>query len=212
VDKFGVPRARCYCGNPLTPPQEFSKPRYVGTAWPAFSQTNITTVQPTTYAINEFTIVNPITNAVIHRPAGTAGERDRGDLRDAVIAGSYTLNRTLIRCSGFENSCMELPRPMNIRIDCDGDQCSASWIGGGWSRSHPLTREGDTYRTSAEDDSASECNGSNRPTIITFEVAVTSAETINGAWRAKSLQGRYQVSASVVAGCNAGEVESALSS
>jgi hypothetical protein len=212
ADKFGVPRARCYCGNPLTPPQTFSKPRYVGTAWPAFSQTNITTVQPATYAINEFIIVDPITNAIIYRPAGTAGERDRGELRDAAIAGSYTLNRTMIKCSGFEKSCMELPRPMNIRIDCDGNQCAASWIGGGWSTSHPLTREGDTYRTSGEDDTASECNGSPRPTMITFEVTVTSAEIINGVWRAKSLQGRYLVSASAAPGCNAGEVESALSS
>ncbi len=211
VDKFGVPRTRCYCGNPLTPPQTFSRPRYVGPAWPAFSKTNMTIIQPTTYVINEFIILNPITNLVIYRPAGTRGEKDRGDLRDAAIAGSYTLNRTLIRCNGFEQSCMKLPGPMNIRIDCDGNQCSASWLGGGWSRPHPLTREGNTYRTSGEDDSATDCNGSDRPTMITFEVTVTSAETINGAWRAKSLQGRYLVSASAVSGCNAGEVESALS-
>jgi hypothetical protein len=211
VDKFGVPRTRCYCGNPLTPPQTFSRPRYVGAVWPGFSQANITIVQPVTYAINEFTIVNPITNAVIYRPVGTAGERDRGDLRDATIAGNYTLTRTVIQCSGFEKGCTIIPGPMNIRIDCGGDQCSASWSGGGWSRAHPLTREGNTYRTSGEDDSASNCNGSSRPTTISFEVTITSAETINGVWRAKSLQGRYAVSAPAVPGCSGGEAESALS-
>lgn len=59
VGKFGVPRARCYCENPLTPPQTFSRPRYVGAVWSGFSQTNITIVQPATCAINEFIIVNP---------------------------------------------------------------------------------------------------------------------------------------------------------
>jgi hypothetical protein len=211
VDRFGLPRSRCYCGNPLTPPQLFSKPRYVSPAWPAFSQTDITIIQPVTSVINEFIIVNPVTNVIIHRPAGTRGEKDRGDLRDASIAGNYTLTRTLIRCDGFETGCMKIPGPMNIRIDCSGSQCSASWIGGGWSRAHPLTREGNTYRTSDDDNSASDCNGSDRPTTIVFEVTVTSADTINGAWRAKSMQGRYAVSAPAVTGCNAGEVESALS-
>lgn len=151
------------------------RPRYVGRVWPEFSQTNITNIQPVTYVINEFVIVDPVTNAIIYRPAGTQGERDRGDLRDAAITGNYTLSRTLIRCNGFEKGCMLISGPMNIRIDCNGSQCSASWLGGGWSRAHPLTRDGNTYRTSGADNSASDCNGSKRPTTITFEVTVTSA-------------------------------------
>ena len=34
VDSHGVPRARCYCGNPLTPPEAVSgSPHYVGVQW-----------------------------------------------------------------------------------------------------------------------------------------------------------------------------------
>lgn len=211
VDKFGVPRVRCYCGNPLTPPQLFSKPRYINPAWPTFSRTNITTIQPVASAINEFPIVNPLTSAILYRPVGTRGERDQGDLRDVAIAGNYTLAVRWIKCIGFEEGCARNPRPMNIRIDCNGNQCSASWLGGGWSVPHLLIREGNTYRTSGEDNFASQCHGSDRLTTIAFEVAVTSAKIVNGAWVPGSLQGRYLISAPAVSGCNAGELEAALS-
>lgn len=213
VDKFGLPRVRCYCGNPLTPPQTFSRQHYVGLTWPAFSPANITIIRPATQVINEFSIVNPITNAVIYRPVDRGGERGR-DLRDASIAGIYSLTRTTIRCDGYFGPppCNILTGPMNIRIDCSGIQCSVSWIDGGWSTAHPLIREGNTYRYSGEENSTSYCNNSPRPATIIFEVTVTSAETINGVWRARSLQGRYLVSAPAVPGCDAGFAEDALSS
>jgi hypothetical protein len=38
VDNTGVPRARCACGNPLTPPQAVpTTPTYQGTPWPGFT-------------------------------------------------------------------------------------------------------------------------------------------------------------------------------
>jgi hypothetical protein len=77
VDKFGTPRVRCMCGNPLTPPSTFSRPRYAGPIWNSFSQANIVIIQPVAQVINEFIIVNPITNEVIYRPRGTSGDRDR---------------------------------------------------------------------------------------------------------------------------------------
>jgi hypothetical protein len=77
VDKYGVPRARCFCGNPLTPPDPPATKRYVGPTWSGFSPTSVTTITPAATPITEFTLVNPYTNEIIYRPAGTAGDQDR---------------------------------------------------------------------------------------------------------------------------------------
>jgi Protein kinase domain len=38
IDEYGIPRARCYCGNPLTPPRTLvSNPKILGKRWPGFS-------------------------------------------------------------------------------------------------------------------------------------------------------------------------------
>jgi hypothetical protein len=34
VDRDGIPRVKCYCGNGLKPPKDVSNPRYVGVCWP----------------------------------------------------------------------------------------------------------------------------------------------------------------------------------
>ena len=75
--RFGTPRVKCYCGNPLTPAGTPSEPRFVGPTWPGFAGSNITVIQETTVVIETFTLVNPLTNEVFERPAGTTGAADR---------------------------------------------------------------------------------------------------------------------------------------
>jgi hypothetical protein len=77
VDKYGIPRARCFCGNPLTPPMRTTTSRYRGPTWPALSPATSTTIKPVATEISLFTLVNPFTGQVFSRPAGTSGERDR---------------------------------------------------------------------------------------------------------------------------------------
>lgn len=77
VDKFGTPRVKCYCGNPLTPATVPAAPRFVGPAWAQFTETRITVVRTTTTVINIFTLVDPTTNEVFERPLGTIGTADR---------------------------------------------------------------------------------------------------------------------------------------
>lgn len=77
IDKYGVPRARCSSGNPLTPASPPATTRYVGPTWSGFSPTAITTITPAAAEVAEFTLVNPSTNEIIYRPAGTTGDRDR---------------------------------------------------------------------------------------------------------------------------------------
>jgi len=38
VDPYGVPRARCYCGNPLGPPEPPVNAEYEGPEWPRFDR------------------------------------------------------------------------------------------------------------------------------------------------------------------------------
>jgi hypothetical protein len=77
VDSYGVPRARCYCGNPLTPPIALSgSPRYVGPQWSRFSPTTTIVVQQSTTVINNFTLINNSTGQAFSRPVGTGGTSD----------------------------------------------------------------------------------------------------------------------------------------
>lgn len=63
VDVYGVPRARCYCGNPLLPPVP-SKVQvvYVGTSWPDFNPGSVSVVSAAP---------QPVTQFVVRMPDGT---------------------------------------------------------------------------------------------------------------------------------------------
>jgi hypothetical protein len=77
VDSHGVPRARCYCGNPLTPPEAVTgTPRYVGAQWSEFSPTTVIVVQQSTTVINNFTLISNTTGQAFTRPSGTSGTSD----------------------------------------------------------------------------------------------------------------------------------------
>jgi hypothetical protein len=77
VDQYGVPRVRCECGNPLTPPQPVKKaPKYTGPKWPDFDPATIIVIQPTTVIINIFVVVDINTGDPFDRPAGTEGTQD----------------------------------------------------------------------------------------------------------------------------------------
>jgi len=77
VDDFGVPRARCYCGNPLTPPVPLSTtPTYTGPRWPAFQPTTVVVVVPAPQPQTQIIIVDSTTGTAFARPAGGSGATD----------------------------------------------------------------------------------------------------------------------------------------
>ena len=76
VDERGLPRAKCYSGNPLAPPQPPAQPEYRGATWPGFSDSALTTIEASAAGVVEFTIVDPPTGQVFQRAAGSSGERD----------------------------------------------------------------------------------------------------------------------------------------
>jgi hypothetical protein len=64
VDRFGVPRARCYCGNPLLPPVPQSTPHYTGDTWPGYSPTTIIVVVPPGTPVTILTLADPNGTAI----------------------------------------------------------------------------------------------------------------------------------------------------
>ncbi|MHA6793661.1 DUF6777 domain-containing protein [Pseudonocardia bannensis] len=91
IDDRGMPRVRCTCGNPLSPPAPRPSARYTGSTWPGFSDRAVTVVAPAAAAVQEFLIVRPVTNEVLARPRATAGEQDHapGPAATADVLGMY---------------------------------------------------------------------------------------------------------------------------
>jgi hypothetical protein len=74
VDRYGVPRIKCNCGNPLTQPQAVrSTPVYTGPQWPGFNPANVVVVNQTTVVIDVFVLVNLEGGGVIERGPGATG-------------------------------------------------------------------------------------------------------------------------------------------
>ena len=70
VDARGVPRVKCNCGNPLTPPKEVGAVDFTGQRWEAFSEADVATVEAGK-PIETFTLVDLDTGKPIEVPAGS---------------------------------------------------------------------------------------------------------------------------------------------
>ncbi|MGI5451959.1 DUF6777 domain-containing protein [Streptomyces sp. CA-249302] len=78
VDGHGVPRARCACGNPLTPPvAQQTAPKRTGDSWASYRPSNVVVVTPAPQIINIFVIYDPDDDAWIARHRGDTGHHDR---------------------------------------------------------------------------------------------------------------------------------------
>ncbi|MDF3301297.1 DUF6777 domain-containing protein [Streptomyces tropicalis] len=78
VDDRGVPRVRCACGNPLTPPVAQSGPtRYTGQRWPGYRPQDVVVVTPAPAAVREFVVRDVHHGDWFARRAGDTGGRDR---------------------------------------------------------------------------------------------------------------------------------------
>lgn len=79
VDRLGVPRVRCACGNPLTPPvAQQSGYRRTGQSWPTYSPATTVTVMPSTTVIKVFVLYDPHhSHHWFARRPGDDGHKDR---------------------------------------------------------------------------------------------------------------------------------------
>jgi hypothetical protein len=87
LDRFGVPRARCFCGNPLLPPVPLSGTiHYQGPSWSGFDPSQVAAIVPGSPVI-QIVIVDIVTGVPFLRPVGTDGSADT-DAPPDVLANS----------------------------------------------------------------------------------------------------------------------------
>ncbi|MER6675248.1 DUF6777 domain-containing protein [Streptomyces sp. NPDC000983] len=78
VDDRGVPRVRCACGNPLTPPvAQQSTPRTTGDSWPSYNPSNVVVVAPSTTVVNVFVVYDDEHDDWFRRESGDTGHKDK---------------------------------------------------------------------------------------------------------------------------------------
>ncbi|MCK7625519.1 hypothetical protein MUU72_20865 [Streptomyces sp. RS10V-4] len=78
VDAHGVPRVRCACGNPLTPPVPVKGAvKTVGKPWPGYRDANVVAVKPAPHPVQTFTLLDPDTGQYFTRPQGDTGDTDQ---------------------------------------------------------------------------------------------------------------------------------------
>ena len=80
VDKYGVPRARCACGNPLLEPTAQTNATFTGTPWDGFSPSKLK-VMTSTQVLSEFIVTTIKADQTtgtkkFKKPVGTDGEED----------------------------------------------------------------------------------------------------------------------------------------
>ncbi|MCM2389557.1 DUF6777 domain-containing protein [Streptomyces albipurpureus] len=78
VDRHGIPRVRCACGNPLRPPIA-AKGAVVhkGRAWAGYEPDRVVVVKPAAQAAASLVIVDVVTSTWIDRKTGSDGEWDK---------------------------------------------------------------------------------------------------------------------------------------
>ena len=87
VDDMGVPAVRCYCGNPLTAAPDLGPgTTFEGTKWTGWKIENPVRIKPAGQIISGFSVVDPSTDSLFTRPAGTSGKQDTPST-DPVPAG-----------------------------------------------------------------------------------------------------------------------------
>ncbi|MFF3737043.1 DUF6777 domain-containing protein [Streptomyces sp. NPDC002566] len=78
VDARGVPRVRCACGNPLTPPvAQRTTPRITGEPWPGYDASKVVVITPSAKVVETFVLYDAAAHAWFTRDRGDTGDKDR---------------------------------------------------------------------------------------------------------------------------------------
>ncbi|GHD85951.1 hypothetical protein GCM10010508_11540 [Streptomyces naganishii JCM 4654] len=77
VDAHGVPRTRCACGNPLSPPvAQSAAPKYTGQSWASYRPQNVVVVTPAPRPVKTFVVYDPGQHKYFSRDHGDHGGKD----------------------------------------------------------------------------------------------------------------------------------------
>ena len=121
VDAFGIPRVRCFCGNPLQPAVELSVDVSVqGTAWPGFDLGNTVVVQAIEEVI-EFTLEDIMGPLSYIKPVGalasppTTTTEPPATTTTTIVLGTGDVQATL-RWSGDADLDLHVIDPEGVEI------------------------------------------------------------------------------------------------
>ena len=71
IDKFGEPKVRCACGNPLLQPEAVNAPKYGGDTWDDFVPTKVVSIAPAIEAVKTFIFTDVATAQPVQQVPGT---------------------------------------------------------------------------------------------------------------------------------------------
>ncbi|MBD0743759.1 DUF6777 domain-containing protein [Streptomyces sp. CBMA152] len=109
VDDRGVPRVRCACGNPLTPPvAQQGTPKPTGDSWPAYRPSNVAVVAPSTQVVDVFVMFDPDHNEWFQRYKGDKGG---GDKKTTPPSQTYASPSASPPCSPYPSPSAGAPTP-----------------------------------------------------------------------------------------------------
>jgi hypothetical protein len=111
VDKYGIPRVRCMCGNPLTPPAPIEGDvRYQGQTWPGFALNQTIVIQnDVNIDIDIFILVDTRTGDWFDRTRGDDGTLDKPHKGgDTTTGGGGTGGGTAICADTYDGAVNRL--------------------------------------------------------------------------------------------------------
>lgn len=112
VDRFGVPRVRCACGNPLLEPiAAADSVNYVGDAWDGFSPTGLLVVTPAE-PVKSLTVIKLVGQGTTNIPVSSGLEPEASQERTPTAPGTTTSATTTSAPSAGDD------RPAGTYLEC----------------------------------------------------------------------------------------------
>lgn len=104
VDRFGVPRVRCSCGNPLSEPSavQLGTATFEGQRWSSFDAARTTTPRAVADPLDQLTLVNVDDGVLFERPVGTAPPEPEAEPEEAT--GNIVITGMGLKVRGDDGS------------------------------------------------------------------------------------------------------------
>ncbi len=150
IDRYGVPRVRCYCGNPLLEARPLStdRPSVTGTAWVGFDTNRaviISAVDPVTELIlddvtsNELLVRKPGDSAALAQPTKGAGSSDKEATTTTTAVPTSTTRsapRVITKAGSATASSVYGGNEFPASLSVDGDATTSWFSAGGGTASY----------------------------------------------------------------------------
>ncbi|GGV33767.1 hypothetical protein GCM10010495_58310 [Kitasatospora herbaricolor] len=180
VDSQGVPRVRCACGNPLTPPVLASGGvTYTGKAWSSFQPSSLIVVTPAPAPVTQIVLVNVSTGTWFARETGhpTTADKPVPAPKEPLAPGVPGTSPTASASASSSTSSSASSHPAT-GTPSTGSPSSASSSATSSTSSHPATGTPSTGSPSSASSSAtSSASKSSPPATLSPSASEASTAT-----------------------------------